>query len=202
MSDREPNLARPWARHRVLIYLGVAIFTGLVFGLMTVGVGVGLIEPTFTSDVVANLLFGVPVILHGGRVLCHLVARPGHHQVKGNTMTWSRTSHRAYRRNRKRVLRNSTICAICGEPLNPNVQWPDPMSITADHIIPIADGGDNLGPLRAVQNRCNQRRWQLQQTNRHGRHGEMACQTSKGVGVCPGQAPFPAAGPCCLHSQG
>ena len=63
MSDREPNLARPWARHRVLIYLGVAIFTGLVFGLMTVGVGVGLIEPTFTSDVVANLLFGVPVIL-------------------------------------------------------------------------------------------------------------------------------------------
>ena len=63
MSDREPNLARPWARHRVLIYLGVAIVTGLVFGLMTVGVGVGLIEPTFTSDVVANLLFGVPVVL-------------------------------------------------------------------------------------------------------------------------------------------
>ena len=30
---------------------------------MTVGVGTGLIEPTFTSDVIANLLFGVPVIL-------------------------------------------------------------------------------------------------------------------------------------------
>ena len=63
MSDREPNFARPWAPHRVRIYLGVAIFTGLVFGLMTLGVGLGLIEPTFTSDVICNLLFGIPVIL-------------------------------------------------------------------------------------------------------------------------------------------
>ncbi len=30
---------------------------------MTVGVAAGLIEPTFTSDVVANLLFGVPVLV-------------------------------------------------------------------------------------------------------------------------------------------
>ena len=30
---------------------------------MTIGVGFGLIEPTFTSDVICNLLFGVPVIL-------------------------------------------------------------------------------------------------------------------------------------------
>jgi len=41
----------------------VAMFTGLVFGLMTLGVGLGLIEPTFTSDVICNLLFGIPVIL-------------------------------------------------------------------------------------------------------------------------------------------
>lgn len=61
--DSEPNLARPWARHRVRIYIGVAILTASVFGGMTVGVGLGWIEPTFTSDVVANLLFGVPVIL-------------------------------------------------------------------------------------------------------------------------------------------
>ena len=30
---------------------------------MTVGVAAGLIEPTFTSDVVANLMFGVPVLV-------------------------------------------------------------------------------------------------------------------------------------------
>jgi hypothetical protein len=63
MSDRESNFAQPWAPHRKRIYLAVALFTGLVFGAMTIGVGVGLIEPTFTSDVVVNLLFGVPVIL-------------------------------------------------------------------------------------------------------------------------------------------
>src|SRR6187200_599669 len=63
MSDREPNFAQPWAPHRKRIYLAVALCTGLVFGALTIGVGVGLIEPTFTSDVVVNLLFGVPVIL-------------------------------------------------------------------------------------------------------------------------------------------
>ena len=63
MSDREPNFARPWARHRVRIYLGVAMLTGLVFVVMTVGVGVGLIKPTVTADVVANLLFGIPVLV-------------------------------------------------------------------------------------------------------------------------------------------
>ena len=63
MSEREPNLAQPWAPHRKRIYLAVGGFTGLVFGGMTIGVGTGLIEPTFASDVIANLLFGVPVIL-------------------------------------------------------------------------------------------------------------------------------------------
>jgi hypothetical protein len=63
MSEREPNFAQPWAPHRKRIYLAVAAFTTVVFGGMTIGVGTGLIEPTFASDVVANLLFGVPVIL-------------------------------------------------------------------------------------------------------------------------------------------
>jgi hypothetical protein len=63
MSDREPNFAQPWAPHRKRIYLAVAAFTALVFGAMTIGVGTGLIEPTFASDVIANLLFGIPVIL-------------------------------------------------------------------------------------------------------------------------------------------
>ena len=79
----------------------------------------------------------------------------------------SRTGHYRYRGNRRRVIRNADTCAICGQPLNPDIPWPDPMCITADHITPIADGGRNDGPLRAVHNRCNQRRWQ--QTIRHGR---------------------------------
>jgi hypothetical protein len=59
----ELNLARPWAPRRVRIYLGTAVFAGTVFAVMTIGVAIGLIAPTFTVDVVANLLFGVPLFL-------------------------------------------------------------------------------------------------------------------------------------------
>lgn len=58
-----PDLARPWAPHRLRIYTGTALFTTAMFVGMTIGVGVGLIPPTFAVDVGANLLFGVPVIL-------------------------------------------------------------------------------------------------------------------------------------------
>lgn len=64
MLDRPtPNLAAPWAPHRRRIYAGVAAWTGAVFLTMTIGVGLGLIEPTFHSDVIANVLFGLPVML-------------------------------------------------------------------------------------------------------------------------------------------
>jgi hypothetical protein len=63
VSEREPNLARPWAPHRARIYLGTGLFTGTVFTLMTIGVATGFIAPTFTVDVVANLLFGLPLLL-------------------------------------------------------------------------------------------------------------------------------------------
>jgi hypothetical protein len=62
-TAREPNLARPIAPHRLRIYLAVLSFTGIVFTAMTVGVGAGWISPTFTVDVVANLLFGIPILL-------------------------------------------------------------------------------------------------------------------------------------------
>jgi hypothetical protein len=63
LQTREPNFARPVAPHRARIYLGVALLTGAVFVGMTVAVQFGLVTPTLTSDVIANLLFGVPVLL-------------------------------------------------------------------------------------------------------------------------------------------
>ena len=60
---REPNFARPVASHRGRIYLGVGLLTGIVFLGMTFGVAFGLITPNLSSDVIANLLFGIPVIL-------------------------------------------------------------------------------------------------------------------------------------------
>lgn len=80
----------------------------------------------------------------------------------------SRTGHYRYRRLRARVIANSDTCALCGKPLT-DLPWPDPYSTTADHVIPIADGGHNNGELRAVHNVCNRQRFKQAQQNRHGR---------------------------------
>lgn len=55
----------------------------------------------------------------------------------------------AFEKNKKRVLKIETICGICGRPVDKKIKWPDPMSATVDHIIPISKGGhpfdiDNL----------------------------------------------------------
>lgn len=63
LRTHEPNFARPVAPHRGRIYLGVGLLTGIVFLGRTFGVEFGFISPDFTSDVIANLLFGIPVLL-------------------------------------------------------------------------------------------------------------------------------------------
>jgi 5-methylcytosine-specific restriction endonuclease McrA len=70
----------------------------------------------------------------------------------------SRTSQRAYRRNRARVLRQSDICHWCGCWLNPELRFPHPKSATADHLKPIRDGGHNNGALVPACLECNQAR--------------------------------------------
>ncbi|GLP74458.1 hypothetical protein TUM20983_15680 [Mycobacterium antarcticum] len=62
-SDREFNLSRPWAPHRRRTYLALTAFTSVAFVGAVVGVGLGVLPPTFTVDVIANLLFGIPVIV-------------------------------------------------------------------------------------------------------------------------------------------
>lgn len=58
-----------------------------------------------------------------------------------------------YRRNREILLATATVCAICGAGALEN----DPL--TADHIIPVSDGGSNdLDNLRAAHRSCNSRR--------------------------------------------
>ncbi len=64
----------------------------------------------------------------------------------------------AYDRNRKTVLAQAEVCAICGMPINKRLKFPDPMSATVDHIIPVAKGGhpsdpQNLQPAHLI---CNQ----------------------------------------------
>ena len=65
------------------------------------------------------------------------------------------------RRWAARVLRDATICALCGKPLDKTLKAPDPMSPSADHIESWAQAPDRrFDPTngQATHLRCNQRR--------------------------------------------
>jgi 5-methylcytosine-specific restriction endonuclease McrA len=56
-------------------------------------------------------------------------------------------------KHRARWRATRAACAICGQPIDYTIAWPDPMSFVVDHIIPIAKGGphtfDNTQPAHA-----------------------------------------------------
>lgn len=63
MESTHPDLARPFAPHRLKIYVTMLSFVGAVFVFMTVAAGTGLVAPTRTVDVIANVIFGIPVMV-------------------------------------------------------------------------------------------------------------------------------------------
>lgn len=69
------------------------------------------------------------------------------------------TTHKqAYQKARRTVLASSDTCALCGLPIDKSLKFPDPMSATVDHIIPIARGGhpSDLQNLQLAHLICNQ----------------------------------------------
>lgn len=71
---------------------------------------------------------------------------------------------RPWLRARARCLKASQICALCGEVIDLTIPWPDPMSPSVDHIIPVSQlaPGDklltSLDNLRSCHLGCNARR--------------------------------------------
>ena len=79
-----------------------------------------------------------------------------------NTKTKRRSDHQGpqrhlYEHNRKIIFATQKICAICGKPVNFKLKFPDPMSASCDHIIPIDKGGDPsaLDNLQLAHLCCN-----------------------------------------------
>ena len=64
---------------------------------------------------------------------------------------------RGFEANRKIIYATQTHCAICGQPVDFSLKFPDPMSPTADHIIPVAKGGSPsaLENLQLAHLACN-----------------------------------------------
>lgn len=63
----------------------------------------------------------------------------------------------ALEKNKKRILQSQNICAICGQPVDKSLTFPDPMSPTVDHIIPISRGGhpSDISNLQLAHFTCN-----------------------------------------------
>lgn len=52
--------------------------------------------------------------------------------------------------------RDDYICQLCCEPIDPFLGWPDPLSASLDHVIPISRGGNHTRDnAQTAHLRCN-----------------------------------------------
>lgn len=60
-------------------------------------------------------------------------------------------------RNRRKIYATQSVCGICGKPVDMSLRYPNPMSKTVDHIIPINRGGhpSDLDNLQLAHLACN-----------------------------------------------
>lgn len=66
-------------------------------------------------------------------------------------------SGRPFERIKARIKAEATHCCKCGQPLNPDLEWPHPWSTSIEHLVPLHHGGDPLDPdnLDAAHLHCN-----------------------------------------------
>ena len=61
-------------------------------------------------------------------------------------------------RHRRLIARHEPPCALCGQPIDYTLRWPDPMSFVVDHRTPLNRGGqdiiDNKQPAHRSCNRA------------------------------------------------
>lgn len=59
--------------------------------------------------------------------------------------------------NKKIILATQSVCGICGKPVDKTLKYPDPMSPTVDHIIPVSKRGDPIAleNLQLAHRVCN-----------------------------------------------
>jgi 5-methylcytosine-specific restriction endonuclease McrA len=93
---------------------------------------------------------------------------------QGKDPLWDASRKAAYQRRRAqkkssawadRVMaeavfdRDDWVCGICNAPVDPELQYPDPMSASLDHVAPLSLGGDHTeANTRCSHLRCNVRR--------------------------------------------
>jgi hypothetical protein len=62
VTTPEPNLARPFAPHRLRIYLGATILLSVAMVVTTIGSATGALAANMTLDVMANIAMALPLV--------------------------------------------------------------------------------------------------------------------------------------------
>lgn len=62
-----------------------------------------------------------------------------------------------------RRVRAGEVCCFCGQPIDLDLKYPDPLSFTVDHLMPTSHGGDDGddgddNASRPAHNACNRAR--------------------------------------------
>ena len=72
-------------------------------------------------------------------------------------MTERNTTQR--NKDRWRIRATKAACHICGETIDYELKWPDPMCFVVDHVIPLHKGGaDTMANKAAAHNTCNSKK--------------------------------------------
>lgn len=66
----------------------------------------------------------------------------------------------ALEKNRKKIFATQTVCALCGKPVDFSLKYPNPLSPSIDHIVPINRGGhpSDISNLQLAHWTCNRQK--------------------------------------------